>query len=167
MSFNTKLRIAPKVTLLAISALCSVANAATQFPRGCEVTGYGFSQNYLMLNEHGNQTLYLIQNRSDKQIELEHYETRSDVFMSPKLESKLAPSSWAAFASDVSNLYFKCYTQVDKERVSVNCRDALDICQYPRVKFALSNMGNYWVSTDKSQAQVIQDAVSKGIFLHW
>ncbi len=167
MSFYTKL-----TTFLAFSVLCSTAATATPtatspFPRGCEVTGYGFNQNYLMLNERGDQTLYLIQNRSDKQIELEHYETRSDVFMSPKLESKLAPSSWAAFASDIGNLYFKCYTQTGQERVSVNCRDALDICQYPRVKFALSNMGNYWVSTDKTQAQVINDAVSKGILLRW
>ncbi len=156
------------IPLLALSFALPHAMAATStFPRGCEVTGYGFNQNYVMLNEAGQQTFFLIQNRSDKVIELEHYETRTDVFMSPKLESKMSPGSWSAFASDVQNLYFKCYTYNGKERMLVNCRDALDVCQYPRVKFALSNMGNYWVSTDKNQAQVIKDAVTKGILLRW
>ena len=33
------------------------------FPRGCEVTGFGYNENYLILNEHGEQTFYLLQNR--------------------------------------------------------------------------------------------------------
>lgn len=143
------------------------ANAAPLFPKGCEVTGFGFSKQFLIINEHGDQTLYLLQNRSDKQIELEHYETHPDVFMSPKLESKLAAGHWAAFASDVENMYFQCYIKNGENRELVNCSEALDVCQYPRVKFALSNMGNYWVSTDKPQAQVIKDATAKGIYLRW
>ena len=152
---------------LALSLLFSHAHADTSFPHGCEVTGFGFSGNDLVLNERGQQAYYMIQNRSDKKIELEHYETDPDVFMSPKLETKFDPLNWAAFASDVENMHFKCYTQVNGDRLSVNCRDALDVCQYPRVKFALSNMGNYWISTNKPQAQVIKDAVAKGILLRW
>ena len=136
------------------------------FPRGCEVTGFGYTDNYLILNERGEQAFYLVQNRSNKLIELEHYETK-DVFMSPKLHSKLEPLHWSAFASDVEGLHFKCYTQEGETTSTVNCSDALDVCQYPRVKFALSNMGNYWVSTNKEQGQVIKDAVAKGILLRW
>ena len=153
--------------LLALSIFVTAPNAATSFPRGCEVTGYSFSGNALVLNERNQQTFYMIQNRSNKKIELEHYETQPDVFMSPKLETKFDPSRWAAFASDVENLHFKCYTQENGDRLLMNCRDVLDVCQYPRVKFALSNMGNYWVSTNKAQDQVIKDAVSKGILLRW
>ena len=152
---------------LTTSLFCSNVVMADPFPRGCEVSGYGFSQDYLILNEKGEQTYFMIQNRSDKQIELEHFEPKANVFMSPKLESKLMPGSWAAFASDEANTYFKCYTPLDKERIQVSCRDALDVCQYPRVKFALSNMGNYWVSTNKPQGQVIKDSVTKGILLRW
>ncbi|MDP3705792.1 MAG: enhanced entry protein EnhB [Legionellaceae bacterium] len=165
MSFYKKL--ATVVTYVSLSLLLEPASAENVFPRGCEVVGFGFSKNFLILNEHGDQTLYLIQNHSQEQIELVHYETQKDVFMSPKLESKLAPGHWSAFASDVENLYFQCYVQNSDERGIVNCSEALDVCQYPRVKFALSNMGNYWVSTDKPQAQVIKDATAKGIFLHW
>ncbi|AHE67071.1 hypothetical protein [Legionella oakridgensis] len=140
--------------------------ATTVFPRGCEVSGFGYSDNYLILNDKGEQTFYLIQNRSDTQIELERHETR-EVFMSPTLKSKLDPSQWAAFASDLENLHFKCFTHQDNNVAMVNCNDVLEVCQYPRVKFALSNMGNYWVSTNKPQAQVIKDAVAKGILLRW
>lgn len=154
-------------TLFIIGFLFTNANAASTFPRGCEVSGYGFSENDLVLNDQGLQAFYVIQNRSDKKIELEHYETRADIFMSPKLESKLDASRWAAFASDVAGMHFKCYTQENNSKIAVNCRDALDVCQYPRAKFALSNMGSYWVSTNKALEQVIKDAVAKGIYLKW
>ena len=151
--------------LLALSLLYT--NADASFPRGCEVLGYGFIGNDLVLNEKGEQAYYLIQNRSDKKIELEHYETNPDVFMSPKLENKSDSSRWSAFASDVANMHFRCYTQESADRMLVNCRDALDVCQYPRAKFALSNMGNYWVSTNKPIEQVVKDTVAKGIYLKW
>lgn len=152
---------------LALSMAFSTASTATPFPRGCQVTGFGFSENDLVLNEQGAQTYFLIQNRSEKRIELEHYETDPNVFMSPKLETKFDPSHWSAFASDTKNIHFRCYVQENNERVSASCRDALDVCQYPRVKFALSNMGSYWISTNKPIEQVIKDTVAKGIYLRW
>lgn len=152
--------------ILALQTLFTTLAFASNFPRGCEVTGFGYSNNYLILNERGQQAFYLVQNRSDKTIELEHYETK-DVFMSPKLHSKLEPLHWSAFASDVEGLHFRCYRQEEGSTLTVNCSDALDVCQYPRVKFALSNMGNYWVSTNKDKGQVIKDAVAKGILLRW
>ncbi|MCP0913266.1 MULTISPECIES: enhanced entry protein EnhB [Legionella] len=154
------------VSFLILLSFNDIGFAAT-FPHGCEVTGFGFNTNYLVLNEKGDQTFYLIQNRSNMQIELERYEIR-DVFMSPKLQSKIDAQNWSAFASDVQNLHFKCYAHQDANNTSlVNCSDVLEVCQYPRVKFALSNMGNYWVSTNKPQNQVIKDAAAKGILLRW
>lgn len=152
-------------SLILSSLLISSAQAAT-FPRGCEVTGFGYSQNNLILNEKGDQSFYLIQNRSDAKIELERHET-GDAFMSPPLQASLDPANWAAFASDVKNLNFKCYKHQDENTAIIDCRDVLDVCQYPRVKFALSNMGNYWISANKAQNAVIQDAVTKGIYLKW
>ena len=152
-------------TLLLTSLFVNPLSAST-FPRGCEVRGFGFQQNFLILNDKGQQAFYMVQNRSNKAIELEHVETK-DVFMSPKLHSKLDAGQWAAFASDIQDLYFKCYIQNGEDTMTLNCNEVLDICQYPRAKFALSNMGNYWVSTNKSQLQVIKDAAAKGIYLRW
>ncbi|HHL3491632.1 TPA: enhanced entry protein EnhB [Legionella pneumophila] len=153
-------------TMLVTAFVTNTVQAASIFPRGCEVTGFGYSENYLILNETGNQTYYLIQNRSDSKIELERFDN-SDAFMIPPLQASLDPMNWAAFASDVKNLNFKCYKHVDENTSLVDCRDVLEVCQYPRVKFALSNMGNYWISTNKSQNEVIQESVAKGIYLKW
>lgn len=152
--------------LFALSSLLFSISAWSAFPRGCEVTGFGYNQNFLILNEKGDQSFYLLQNRSNNKIELERHEN-TETFMSPPLQATIEPSYWAAFASDVKNLYFKCYQHVNGDVQSVDCRDVLEICQYPRVKFALSNMGNYWISSNKPQNAIIQDAVAKGIYLKW
>lgn len=153
-------------TLLFVIAYTVSAFASGKFPRGCEVTGFQYDDNYLVINQTGKQSYYLIQNTSDERIEIERHETR-DVFMSPPLQATLNPGHWAAFASDIPDLYFKCYQHGKASPEIINCSDVIDICQYPRVQFALSNMGNYWVATNKSQQQVIRDSVSKGIYLKW
>ena len=142
------------------------AYAAGQFPKGCEVTGFGYNQNNLILNETGSQSYYLIQNHSDSRIELERINTEEE-FMSPPLHAVFDPMSWGAFASDIKNLNFKCYKKIDENNTIVSCSEVLEVCQYPRVKFALSNMGNYWISFNKPQAIIIQESVAKGIYLKW
>lgn len=139
---------------------------AAHFPRGCEVSGFGYSGRYLILNAEGRQTFFLLQNRSTDTIQLERHETR-DVFMSPKLQTFLASSQWGAFASDEQNLNFQCSIKTDETLKPINCNEVLEICQYPRAKFALSNMGNYWVSTNKTQDLIIKEAVAKGVYLKW
>ncbi len=162
MSFYTKLTIA-----LSLSVCTLTSSFAATFPRGCEVSGFGFQDPYVTLNDTGDQTLFFIQNRSNLSIELERVVTE-EAFMSPKLQTKLGAGLWAAFASDVSNTHFQCLTRgEDNVAVSLKCADLIEICQYPRVKFALSNMGSYWVSTNKPQSQVIKDATDKGIYLKW
>ena len=152
---------------LTLSALLvSSLNAASSFPRGCEVSGFAYDQNYLVLNETGDQSYYLIQNRSEGKVELERHDT-AEAFMSPPLLASLEPTNWAAFASDVKNVNFKCYKRAEENTSLVDCKDVLEVCRYPRVRFALSNMGNYWISTNKTQANVIQDSVAKGIYLKW
>lgn len=153
-------------TLILSSLVCTSLNATSIFPRGCEVSGFGYDQNYLILNETGDQSYYLIQNRSEGKIELERHDT-ADVFMSPPLQASLDSMGWAAFASDVKNVNFKCYKHAEENTALIDCKDVLEVCQYPRVRFALSNMGNYWISINKTQADVIQDSVAKGIYLKW
>jgi hypothetical protein len=144
----------------------SMAATPSNLPHGCEVIGFGYNENYLILNQTGNQSFYLIQNRSTVPVELQRFETK-EVFMSPPLTAKLEPSNWGAFASDVENLHFQCFINENDANKKIDCRDVLEVCQYPRVKFALSNMGNYWVSTNKTQSQVINESAGKGILLRW
>lgn len=143
-----------------------LVSIAGTFPRGCEVTGYSFADKQLLLNEDGKQTLYFMQNISSDPVDVERFETR-DVFMSPQLKTRLQPDRWAAFASDIKNTHFKCYSNINGQKTLTPCGEILNVCQYPRVKFALSNMGNYWASSDKSLQQVIRDCTKKGILLRW
>lgn len=136
------------------------------FPHGCEVKGFGFDQHYLIVNDSGEQSFYLIQNRSNYPIELHRVENQNG-FMSPSLATKLDSQQWGAFASDIQNFHFQCLAKETEPAQIINCREVLEICQYPRVKFALSNMGNYWVATNKQQAEVINEATKKGIYLRW
>ncbi|KTD51687.1 enhanced entry protein EnhB [Legionella quinlivanii] len=149
-----------------LSLLASVSSYAEGFPRGCEVTGFGYNGYNLVLNETGEQSFYLIQNRSTHHVELQRIETK-EVFMSPPLTAKLQAANWAAFASDEKEFNFQCFVVEDNNTEKVDCREVLDVCQYPRAKFALSNMGNYWVSTNKPQREIINDAAAKGIYLRW
>ena len=146
-------------------ALVTLSFAST-FPRGCEVSGFGYNANYLILNEKGDQSFYMIKNHSQSTIDME-VPDQPDVFMSPKLHTRLFKEQWAAFASDIQNQPFKCFTQENDKITTIDCKEVLDVCRYPRVKFALSNMGNYWVSTNKGQRQVVNDAAAKGILLRW
>lgn len=157
------------VTRLACCALLSLSISATNagtFPRGCDISGFGYSDRYLVLNPEGSQTFFLIQNRTNQPVQLQRHETR-DVFMSPKLEVNLAANYWAAFASDEQNMNIQCAIKEGETTSAINCSDVLDVCRYPRARFALSNMGNYWVSTNKPQDLVIKEAVAKGIYLKW
>jgi hypothetical protein len=155
-----------KSTLYRLSALLLIPSIAFAFPQGCELSGFGYDDPYVIFNDSGNQTYYLIQNHSTANIQLQRVETE-DTFMSPKLKSKLNPDKWSAFASDTSNVHFQCYSTTDEKPTRVSCREVLTICQYPRVKFALSNMGSYWVSTNKPQKKIIHDSIKKGILLRW
>ncbi|KTD20277.1 Enhanced entry protein EnhB [Legionella lansingensis] len=158
--------IMPVLMVSTIIGKVTAASVPSPFPHGCEVSGFGFNDNHLIVNDNGQQSFYLIQNRSSQPIELQRIETR-DVFMSPSLTAKLEPLNWAAFASDIENLHFQCFVKENEAVKTIDCRDVLDVCQYPRVKFALSNMGNYWVSTNKPQKDVINEAIKKGIYLRW
>lgn len=139
---------------------------AEPFPRGCEVKGFAFSNGHLIINDSGKQSFYIIRNRSTVPIQMQRVETHN-MFMSPPLTAKFNALASSAFASDIMNFHFECLT-TDQENIQLlNCADVLDICEYPRVRFALSNMGNYWVSVNKTQQEVVNDAVAKGIYLKW
>lgn len=155
-----------KYALFLSTTLLLPTLALADFPRGCELSGFGFDDPYVIFNDVDQQTYFLMNNHSTLPIQLERVETE-DTFMSPKLESKLKPGRWSGLASDMSHVHFQCFTQTQGMATLVNCREVLTICQYPRAKFALSNKGTYWVSTNKPQKTIIRDSTRKGILLRW
>ncbi|OGV27540.1 MAG: hypothetical protein A3F18_08035 [Legionellales bacterium RIFCSPHIGHO2_12_FULL_37_14] len=136
------------------------------FPHGCEAQDFQFYQGNLVLNKLGEQRLFIIYNHGTEQVEIKRLLTE-DEFMAPNFLVYLAGGNWSAFASDLANLQFECHTKVNDFIQKVDCGQFLDVCVYPRAKFALSNMGNYWVSANKQQQDVVNEAAAKGIYLHW
>lgn len=153
------------IWLLGLSLL-SAHVGAENFPKGCEPRDYRFAGSNLVLNETGQQRLFVIYNRFSQPVEIQRRQS-NDTFMSPSLSVKLGAGGWGAFASDLLNLEFECHVAQAGHAQKLACSQALEVCEYPRAKFALSNMGNYWVSANKPQREVINDAAAKGIYLHW
>jgi hypothetical protein len=139
---------------------------ANNFPRGCEEIGFGFQSPVITFNDSGSQTFFLVHNNSPELVALERLNTEES-FMTPKLQAQIDANQWAALASDISNMHFKCLRHTADGDVLIQCKSVLSVCQYPRVKFALSNRGSYWVSTNKSLQQVVHEATQKGIYLKW
>lgn len=152
--------------LLFIVLVIPSLSHAYSFPKGCEAMGHQFSDGKLLLNPAGEQTLYLMRSFSRDHIELKRYQSQQS-FMSPTMSAKLLPKRWAAFASDVKDMQFRCYNVSKKDEQIINCANVLQVCQYPRAKFATSNKGNYWVSVNKSLRNSMRDAINKGILLRW
>jgi len=146
--------------------LFQAAAFAADLPHGCERVGFLHHGRDLVLNANGKQTFYLLKNNAREPITIERH-TPEDAFMAPSMKIVLTPNQWAAFASDTTNLRFQCSAQNTEEVTPISCEAALDICQYPRAKFALSNMGTYWVSKNHPLPAVIREAVKKGILLRW
>ncbi len=138
--------------LLTLATWCLFINTDTNararrsaFPRGCQASGYHFTDGKLVINPDNadpHQTLYLIHNKSDTRVHVE-YQKDPNAFMSPTWEADLDRNRWAAFATDKSNIPFKCKRKSRYEETDTDCGEALALCQYPRAKFALANMGNY------------------------
>jgi hypothetical protein len=148
--------------------LTMTAKYSHAFPRGCELRGYGNDGEQIVLNQTGAQTYYLMENTSAERIQVQRVETHG-TFISPALAIRLEPKNWAAFASNIENFHFQCM-QLDAENNAANlipCSSVLSVCQYPRVRFARTNLGNYWVAYNKSQESVIHETAAKGIYLKW
>lgn len=145
----------------------SFVSAATIFPHGCESTDFQFHQGNLILNPQGEQRLFMIYNHTLSQLEIKRF-LSEDEFMMANFLVYLGAGNWSAFASNITNLQFECSSKTeDGATTKVDCAQFLDVCVYPRAKFAVSNMGNYWVSANKQQQDVVNDAATKGIYLHW
>ena len=152
-------------TLFLVS-LNALAIPLKGFPKVCETIGYEFAGDKLVLNQQGDQTIYFLQNISAAIIEIEHKESTPD-FMAVGWQAKLNYKKWASFAVQEKNMNFRCHIVEKGKRSLTDCQQVLRLCQYPRVKFALSNQGTYWISINKSLRKAMSNAINKGILLRW
>lgn len=156
--------------LVATNADAKRKKPKREFPRGCQQVGFSFMNDHLDLKpivDEGDQTLYLFGNKTQQRVLIKYMEL-GDAFMVPDWHTVMQGNRWAAFATDKKQLYFKCSLVSRKGQLTpTNCNNVIRICQYPRAKFASHNMGNYWISQNKSRSGVVREAIQTGILLRW
>jgi len=155
-----------------ISALLIIAHTAfsekvkSKFYPGCHEVGHRFVDNQLVLEplkvEDYDQTVFFIHNVSSDNLVLRYVPTtRDDIF--PLWQTEIDSNRWAAFATDRTGMRFSCSSIYDDYKI--NCQQALEVCQYPRAKFAAHNKGNYWLSGNKFKYPTRSEVIHKGVLL--
>jgi hypothetical protein len=147
----------------------AITSYAAKFPRGCQAVGYEFHNGELILTpvrgEPGPlQTLYFMHNKSFSRVQLTAKKMLGQTF-SPAYPNVIDPDQWGAFAIDQEQLDFVCSNEYRRGRLE-DCERLLEICQYPRAKFAEHNMGTYWVSNSETLTDSVEQVTTDfGVWL--
>lgn len=146
--------------------------AKRKFPHGCKPVGYQFTYGALELKPVSEtqkiQTVYLIHNISHRVVELEAQKLAHHP-VSPGYVTELDGDLWTAFVQDEPIVKFTCkFVYGDDEKQTTACNEVLELCQYPRAKFAGHNGGSYWVKQQgESLKQAIDSVIENGVLLRW
>lgn len=144
------------------------AKKAKKFFPGCHQLGYTYDRGHLVLEpvqvEDYDQTLYFIHNNSSSQIKIQYYKSQATLHY-PLWETSVRSDRWAAFATDKVGLQFQCLSGYGNQ--VIDCSSVLQVCQFPRAKFAEHNRGNYWITSNRSKYSSRNAAIRKGILLRW
>ncbi len=147
------------------------ANAAKLFPNGCTSVGHSYSHYTLDLNlDAAGQThsLYFIYNKSTRTVRFYQMRSDDDGYVM-NLNNEIHQFQWGVFAINDHDTKFIC-TNYDSDYnygKIIDCETALVVCEYPNVKFAINNYGNYWAVPSSSRSAAIRSVVRQGILLKW
>ena len=148
----------------------SSAKPTAKFPHGCKEVGYVFENSRVILRPmviDSKQTLYFFYNKSYYEIYLK-YQKPSHLTFSADHKTYIDGDRWTALAMDESEMQFTCsLVNGTRPMGQIDCARVLEVCQYPRAKFADSNMGIYWVIENSGLWRTIRKAIEVGILLRW
>lgn len=138
--------------------------AAERTPSNCIEEGYTFKNSNIVLRpttEEPEQQLYLLQNLASQNLMLTHTDKRFVVDLSWR--AVLEQNRWSTIALDQNNFEISCSLINENQEIAVPCEQVLGICLFPKTRFALSSLGTYWPSQNKTLQGAISDARHKGI----
>ncbi len=180
-------KLACSLLVFTFAANMHAQSAPLQFPRGCKPVGFQFKNGFLVLtpvspqegqsSETAPQTelesspkipqgLYFLHNISQQRIQLKGYKLPDQIFSADHF-NVIEPMQWGTFAVDDSMAVLRCDIGSTHESTRINCAETIEICQYPRAKFADHNKGTYWVSQSTTLHDAVQASDSNGILLRW
>lgn len=154
-----------------LAALVLSANAEPkQFPNGCKPVGFSYVDGKLVLTpiftSENVQTIFLFHNRAGHPVRFVSEKMPGQDFV-PQYIHSIDPDQWSAFSMSSKHLQFACSSHDGEISSPVSCSETLDVCQYPRAKFADHNSGTYWLKNGATLQEMIQIIVDDGILLRW
>jgi hypothetical protein len=154
------------VQLFMISCFGNSSN--TDFPEGCVSKNYEYEDNNLILDINPTeQNLFLFHNISDTDYWVNH-PVKKDPGVSAGWASKLNAGQWSALAiyqnSNSENFAISCEIPgKDGELTYHDCKDVLQTCVIEKAEFKTGDKGSYWVSENKSLAELVKEIKSRDI----
>ncbi len=155
------------VITLVFSAGLHAKKDDNRAPLGCHDTGYKKELKILKLlpSEAGEQnSMYFVHNKLPETVTLYHMKEGRN-FFGIHLNHKILPDRWAVFSTNEKQVKFICTTKdkkLDYGRV-IDCKDALKVCEYTKVKFGLNNRGNLWIVNSNTRNGAVREVVRYGI----
>ncbi len=140
------------------------------YPTGCKTVGYKFSNGAMILTPVGDnqpQTIYFIQNKSNQDIALMQQRNGTEPYIMHH-DNMLKANQWAAFATNLRDVKFICINSKDTTttiKSILDCGNILKVCEYPNVKFPISNRGSYWAATNMSMSELVHEVIHQGMLL--
>ncbi len=160
----------PLVSLILFS-LNAHSEVERRFLPGCTEVGHVFQDGRLALKPlfktSENQGIFFLHNRSEIELTIKLAPTKT-TNLYPAWERTLEADHWAAFATNKQNINFSCFHKDNLDaNVEIDCKEALEICQYVHAEFGRQNQGNYWVSENLSKIETRDHVIHNGILLRW
>ncbi len=141
-----------------------------RFPVGCVNVGYQFDLYNVVLkpsSAYSKQTIYFIRNKSNKSVYL-HESVKHNKGYLVYTNGQVSQKRWSVLAVAKSNMKFTCttYDKRKHEHRVINCKTALDICEFPRAHFGSNHRGTYWLIFNESKKEAMRIAKVYGIWLN-
>lgn len=120
-------------------------------------------QNQAVLLSGSAQTgsMYLIHNISQKSIWLDHADKRASA--SAGWSSYLRPGNWAALFLNRKDFTLSCSVISPGKVETLNCAEALSLCEPQSLTLKSNHKNSYWVVEDKSWDDMIKAFAKKGV----
>lgn len=141
----------------------------TKFPIGCVHSGYKFDLYNIILTPSTKeypQTIYFIRNKSNQEIYMLQAHNGHDSYVI-HVDGSIRPLRWSVLAVSEPKLKYICasYDKRKQEHRVLNCKNVLELCEFPRARFGTNHRGTYWLTLNQSRTGAVRVARYHGVLL--
>lgn len=151
------------------SAIKAQKKNKIRFPIGCKQLGYKFDFYNVIFtpsNKVYPQTVYFIKNISNRTIRMLHVHNGDEPYI-VHVDGTIAPNRWSVLAVSEPKIKYVCtnYNKRKNDHRVINCKNILDICEFPRARFGTNHRGTYWLAVNQSRRSAVRATRYHGVLL--